>query len=979
MKFNIKKLLPILFRSYVYKPTEIKAINRLINICKKLDLSLENIDNNFFIDSVEYKILKEVLLIREQYINKKNGVELYSAKETADLLSIPNSYFNNFKNKEGLKIKTVINGSFYFDKQEVDELREFLKKTYSLEELINYVREETTFTDITRTIVRLYIKRYFEFSLNPVDKNDWRTNKSDKDNIIRVIKNNYKPQKTHNDYKEIMFKLSGGETNIKYVDKSRIEHFLDKSILRKYAKQKYLFINADLLGRRLIEHVITICNKQNIEWFTNYEFSNIYIPEQSSEEYIKYYEYSDDTLLYYYSSKEVKEMFGRSNLALVAQYAETITIGNMKFFKKEKIQELEEIYKKYVKISVIAKDLKLRNVQVSRIAMKLGLKTINGKGIPYMEANELIEIKDVPVIKEYFFKKENINNAKSSYEKFKMSIHDFNVKRKLPKTEALFDKYIKLRLSKLENNLTGTYVKIYQNILLNLDKEITEYKNSEITVLFTKVKYELAKREFAFFLNYCKECTLTKYDVNFSSNSIKSPPTKPYDYQQWFYFGYLLFNKEQPLYTTYLNKALKERANAMVWLYCSMHYVCGWRSTDIMKAIPKIPLEVIIESNEEEVLQLIKTNIFSEEMAQKTVNYVMDYINGFQIKPSKTKKKRNTPPLKLVVEKSYVFQIGLLLALCESHRRITEKKGTKRLNTDYLMTDRATIVDAHSIFFGEEYKKIFKDEGFYNRRANVTFMGLIQKISQNQGWGVGYQLSSIFRSHKQGRQGIAKSTEVYLESINKNKDIDEISQGLMERGIFGFIPYVMTKVLLGEELIQLDIEKQNSKIKEILPFSPAQVERILKGASLNNSKVKSLLDNLLITKKENMLKVLQKIVKGNAPSKMNYSQCLLKCVDIKACIDHKRTECLGCTYLIPDMYFLLEFKVLLNELLLKVQTEKNEFDKIRFSHSLVSVFLPILQQAIYILGKERVEAFINLNIIKESIKKLHDENHLLLE
>ncbi|MGG1215385.1 hypothetical protein ABHM93_03095 [Micromonospora provocatoris] len=975
-KQNIKKLLPIFYRSFRYKPSEVKSIKRLLNICDKLNLSFEKINDEFFIESIEYKILNEALLIREQYFN--NEIELYSSSEVANLLGVSSSQFKHYKNIRGLNIKTVMNRSFYFDKKEVDDVRELLKNTYSLEEIINFVREETIFYDISRTMVRLYINRYFEFSPNPVDKYDWRINKNDKEDIVRSIKNNYKPKKSQNDYKEIMIKFAGGETNIKYVDESRMERFLDKSSLREYTKQKYLLINGNLHGRRLIEHVITICNMQNIEWLTNIKFSNIYILVNSLKVYLEYYEHLEYVISSYYSSKEVKGKFGRNDLTLVAKYAESITIGNVKYFKKQKIHELEKIYKDYVKINEIAKDLKLRNVQVSIIANKLGLKTIDGKGIPYMEANELIAKKDIPVIKEYVLKKESINNAKNNYEKFILSIQEFDLEKNLPKTTDLFDKYVKIRLNRLENSLVGTYIKIYHNILINLNKEIIEYRNSEITTLFTRVKHELAKREFAFFLNYCKESTLTKYDVDFTSNQIKGPPTEPYDFQQWFDFGYLLFNKEQPLYSNYIEKALKERANAMVWLYCSMHYVCGWRATDIITVIPQIPLEVILDSNEEEVLQKIKSNSFTEEMAQKIVNFVMDYINRFRIKPSKTKRRRSTPPLKLVVEKGYVFQIGLLMALCESHRRIIKKEGPKRLNTNHLMTDRATIIDAHILFFGDEYKVIFKEEGFYNRRANATFMGLIQKISQNKGWGIGYQLASIFRSHKSGRQGLATSTEIYLESINKNKDLDEVSQGLVERGTFGFIPYLMAKMLLGEELIQLDLEAQNRKIQEVVPFNPPQVERLLTGTSLNSSKVKSILEELLITKNENMLKVLRKIIKGDAPSKMEYSQCLLKCIDLKACIDHKRTDCIGCDYFIPEMYFLLEYKVLLDELLVKIRTEKNEFDKVRFSHSLVSVFLPILQQAINILGKERVNAFINVKVLKEKIKILHDDNHLLL-
>lgn len=357
---------------------------------------------------------------------------------------------------------------------------------------------------------------------------------------------------------------------------------------------------------------------------------------------------------------------------------------------------------------------------------------------------------------------------------------------------------------------------------------------------------------------------------------------------------------------------------------------------------------------------------------------MVNYIKNFRIIPKKTENIDNIPPLKFVVEKNYVYQIGLLIALCEAHRRNGKAKGSKHLNTDYLITDRATIIEVHENFFGEKYKMIFKGEGFYNRRATVTFMGIIQRTSQDYGWGIGYQLSSIFRSHKSGRSGVSNSTQEYLESINKNKDIDQVTNALMERGTFGFIPYLITKMLLGENLTEIDIEKQNKEINEIIPLKPFQIEKIMKSSSLNKNKVISILNELFVTKKEDLLKVLLKLSAGEAPSKMEYAQCLLKCIDIKACVNHNRTDCIGCDYFIPEMYFLLEFKVMLEELITKIKNAKSDFDKIRFSYSLVSVYLPILQQAIKTIGKKRVETFIDVKELKVKIKNLHDNNHLLL-
>lgn len=957
-----------------------KTLIALLNIVKRLELPYEEVNSEFFIGITESEILKEVLYTRKLY--EQNKLELYSAKEASDLLGVTQSTVNRLVKKQELKVKTVISKMSYFGKQEIDKIKKLLNMSYSTQEIVNIVRIETNFSDISRTMVRMYLVKEGQISYfqNPVDKYDLRIDKKDKDRLIQFIQKNYRPVKKQlKNYKNFMVKATGSKEKLCFIEKNQDKTFIDKKALSKYAQEKYPLRSGKMVGKHLIEHVIIICKQANVKWYTNLKFDNIYILKDEISKCIEYYNELNTIITSHYSTTEVKEIFNKREINLVAKYAEAIVIGPTRYFKKNKIEELKFLYKNYIKISDIAKELNLRNSQVSKLAKEIGLKTIDGKGIPYMEANELIVKKDVKAIKEYVVKRNKLNNTNSSYEKYKILISDYlELGRVLPKTVKLYDKFVKQRLNQLKDGSNKIYSNLYINTLSNLKTEIIEYTNKDLTVLIEKMEIESHKKEMAYFINFCKKHTLTKYDADFSLQNYKYNATEPYELQQWFDFGYLLFRREQPLYKIHLEKALENKADAMAWLYCSMHYVCGWRAVDIKKKIPLIPLELILGVSEEQVIEKIKTGNFTDDMAQIVVNFVVNYIKNFRIIPKKTENIDNIPPLKFVVEKNYVYQIGLLIALCEAHRRNGKAKGSKHLNTDYLITDRATIIEVHENFFGEKYKMIFKGEGFYNRRATVTFMGIIQRTSQDYGWGIGYQLSSIFRSHKSGRSGVSNSTQEYLESINKNKDIDQVTNALMERGTFGFIPYLITKMLLGENLTEIDIEKQNKEINEIIPLKPFQIEKIMKSSSLNKNKVISILNELFVTKKEDLLKVLLKLSAGEAPSKMEYAQCLLKCIDIKACVNHNRTDCIGCDYFIPEMYFLLEFKVMLEELITKIKNAKSDFDKIRFSYSLVSVYLPILQQAIKTIGKKRVETFIDVKELKVKIKNLHDNNHLLL-
>src|SRR5699024_4169218 len=170
----------------------------------------------------------------------------------------------------------------------------------------------------------------------------------------------------------------------------------------------------------------------------------------------------------------------------------------------------------------------------------------------------------------------------------------------------------------------------------------------------------------------------------------------------------------------------------------------------------------------------------------------------------------------------------------------------------------------------------------------------------------------------------------------------------------------------------------NEMIEELIPLNPIEVERLVKNSSLNTGKAKAIMQELMISDKEDILKVLGKLSKGASPSKMEHSQCLLKCIDPSYCIAPQRTECIGCDFLVPELYFLLELKNHITRVLDNIEESEKEFDKQRYSHLLVSVHLPIIQQAIQMFGKERVDSFINGKDLKNKIEALNKRNQFIL-
>ncbi len=258
-------------------------------------------------------------------------------------------------------------------------------------------------------------------------------------------------------------------------------------------------------------------------------------------------------------------------------------------------------------------------------------------------------------------------------------------------------------------------------------------------------------------------------------------------------------------------------------------------------------------------------------------------------------------------------------------------------------------------------------------------MGIIQTQSQKNGWNIGYQLASIIRSHKPDSRGTALSTQVYLEHLNKGKEIDQITTALTERGTFGFIPYLILKTIEGEKFNDLDMLEQNREINGLLPLKPYELERIVKDSLVNRDRIKSRINELInkLSRSE-LIDVLKKILNGDAPSKMEHSHCFIKCFDKSACIYPAKINCVGCDFHIPEMYFLIEFRNMLGEVLFELENTKFDFDKQRLSYAIKSIYLPILQEAMVILGDNKVKSFIDTKGIKDNIVKLHKNGKLLL-
>lgn len=905
--------------------------------------------------------------------------ERYNLEQACDILQI--SHKRLYSLASSGRIKSYRDDKTTFDKVAIDAIAALLIDTYSFKEVVKFVVEQPNLLDIHTATVMNYMKK-FDVIINPMNGKDTRFYKSNMDKLISLLNENYKGKVT----KKLMEKESGRRSlfqlridnyrGVVYLSEEMQGDVYNFEFLQKYTKDRTLttFKNID----RFLRYMLNVCKEQKIEWYTNANHSDIYIKKSDFPAYKNHYKNikqfnSND----YYRTDEVKSIFGIASTDGVAKFANSIKVSGLVYFEKEKIDELIKVIGNTVTTNEIQEIYNIPTTTFYRLLESLDIKYIPRRQFPLLESNRIYK-SELKKFDDYFSKKELFDSI-SRYERFYIEVDNIRTRTKIPKTIEAYDKFIQKRLKENGNKYVYTnLVNVYVAIIPLLEKEIMLHTMEELIPLIEVIPQVVAKREFSFFVDFCRSRYETNYKESFELDGTAPEGTEAYTFKQWLDFGVILFMKHEIL----LPKAIESRTNAMVWLYCAMHYVCGWRTDDII-TMPYPKLIDILEQDEEEVFQVIAAGQFTEEMAQRVVNYLVIHIKTFGTKPEKTHKNTRTSELKFAVDETYVETIGLLIALCAVHRKRVEMSEHRWLNSSSIMTRRVTKKDAHLAFFGEEYEEIFGTETFLNRNAIKTYMNLGQVISQEKKWGNGYHMGAFIRSHGINKKlGYSNTTQVYLESINKSDDVHRITSALTERGSFGFMSHLFSEILTNEgaetvPYAQMSWNEQNVIIKEFFDLDPFQIERMVRGIGEYQNKVSGVFRELMTVHKDNIKEVLLKLSVGDYPSKMEFTQCLLKTINRSTCAYPVREHCIGCEYALHEMYFLIEFNQRLKELLGHIRFAKQNYDKQRYTHALFFVYLPVLKEAVRHFGKERVGAFIH--VPGDEIKKLKENSQFMLD
>jgi hypothetical protein len=419
----------------------------------------------------------------------------------------------------------------------------------------------------------------------------------------------------------------------------------------------------------------------------------------------------------------------------------------------------------------------------------------------------------------------------------------------------------------------------------------------------------------------------------------------------YFKMAYIVFNEDAWENEGLIEKALNFQSCANLWLFVALHFVCAWRSTDIVR----LPLPTL-DIDGETVREQIRTGVYNGNGLLDEIEMRLQYT---PLKPNKTK-DFNVPELKLFVAESLRKPLGIILAIAASYHKNVKPGGA--------FIRRAGTYAGIQDFFGENFLAACENKGFNTRRANKSYLQGIEASAGNApGKPKGYMLAAIARSHKSGYGALPKTTEIYLRDARFSGYSPEfIAREMFERGIFSFIPALLLDMYEGEQYEKLSVSAQTSLIAKIgiNPHGLEEMTSCVQLALTNSRRAIAAILERPTEIRESVEGILQNIASGNAPGRQDGFLCLMTAAGFN-CADVDRSCCIGCGY---EIYTKTILRLLLSEYT-RIKSKKraaNKSEAARCDALLKKAVLPALSEML--LAAERLFPDADLKPLLDELK-----------
>jgi hypothetical protein len=469
-----------------------------------------------------------------------------------------------------------------------------------------------------------------------------------------------------------------------------------------------------------------------------------------------------------------------------------------------------------------------------------------------------------------------------------------------------------------------------------LQCEITETSEDELEDLATSMDKDLplcSARMFAEYLMFLRKHSNMKNGWTYHFGKRHEPEnTEAYPAVDFLKMAYTVFNEEAWEKERLLEKALLSEKYANLWLFVSLHFICGWRGTDMIRfPMPRLPFEGA------KVREFLAGGLFDTGKVIDDLEFRLRYM---PMKPNKTEAYKDVPELKFFVPESLRKPMGVILSAAASWHADVPFGG--------MFIGKAGNVSETNEFFGEDFIAACGNRGFSSRRANKAYLQGIELAAENaSGRPKGYILAALARSHKGGFGTLPQTTEIYLRDANFSGYSPKfIAKEMFERGVFSFIPVLMMEIYAHELYTKLPVSAQTSLIMNI-GVAASGLEGMAKATEASLVKARSAIAEIMKRPEDirgTTADILQNIASGNAPGRQEGCLCLMTASGF-TCADPDRSCCIGCGY---EIYTKTIMRCLTAEYKRLVERKKSADEKeaIRCSKILKAAVMPAIAEMI---------------------------------
>lgn len=554
-------------------------------------------------------------------------------------------------------------------------------------------------------------------------------------------------------------------------------------------------------------------------------------------------------------------------------------------------------------------------------------------------------------------------NQADDCEKLNISLN--LIHENFPATAAILKEFLLMSSKDVENIDDHNKNFIVRYLLNNLSNEITKISNVEAKSLVEDSLNYLSltnAQVLCRFLIYTKQYHKVLYTNDFEIEKESLPDNDAYEVDEYCRILYHMFHPEYIDDNNMYYKAANSKNYIDTWLFISLHFICALRNSDLVEMPhPILPYEP------EKILEDVSNDNFAIEHSLFVLQTFIENIGNR--KPNKTK-SHNVSDIKFFVPKSVEEHIGKLLAIAESWYQLERCEGPLiKVVTRY--KDICTNM-------GEEIGDLFLDSNFHTRKANKSYMQMIEVLTDsvigvNEDFNVkGYMLVSLARSHKGSYGKFAQTTIKYLKDQKMTGYSPEfVAKELFERGVLSYIPKMLLSMITEKESDKFDIHTQTKMIEE-LSLSPLETEQTVTLSETTSSKANELVKSLLTSNDEKaIIEIIHKIANGEAVSKNEGAFCLLTACKLP-CIKPLNRNCSIC-----------EYDVLTKETLFKLINEKDRLLTL-YKESNNSLEKEKIRQSAKIIATKLDEMFTcykemygeeDFSILKNVLKELKDEKN----